>query len=49
MDAGIINLLKAQIIDGIDIEAIIKLYRPHCQYVEVPVIVEKPVYETKSY
>ena len=49
LDAGICNLLRDQIIDGVDIEAIIALYRPHRQYIEVPVIVERPIYETVSF
>lgn len=42
-------MLKDQAIDGINTEEVIALFRPHSKYVEVPIIVEKPVYETKTF
>jgi hypothetical protein len=35
-------------IDGINVETIIGLFRPLPKIVEVPVYIEKPVYETKT-
>lgn len=49
LDEGILALLKDQMIEGVDLEAVIGLFRPPCQYVEVPVVVEKPVYKSNSY
>jgi hypothetical protein len=49
LDEGILGLLKDQVIDGVDLEAVIGLFRPPCKYVEVPVIVEKPVYKSNTY
>lgn len=36
-------------IQGVDIEAVIGLFRPPCKYVSVPVVVEKPVYKSNTY
>ena len=37
-------MLNEQIIDGIDISAILSLYRPQPKVVEVERIVDRPVY-----
>lgn len=47
LDEGILELLKAQIVDLIDTEDIIALFRPPPKIVEVIKYVEKPYFETK--
>jgi hypothetical protein len=49
LDEGILGLLKDQVIEGVDLEAVIGLFRPPCKYVSVPVVVEKPVYKSNTY
>ncbi len=49
LDEGILGLLKDQVIEGVDLEAVIGLFRPPCKYVTVPVVVEKPVYRSNTY
>lgn len=49
LDAGILELLKKQMIDGLDMEAIIALFRPPAKIIEVPVYVESPVFQTVNF
>ena len=49
LDEGILGLLREQAIEGIDAEQVIGLFRPPAKYVEVPIVVEKPVFESRSY
>jgi hypothetical protein len=44
LDEGILGLLSEQVLDGIDVEAILGLYRPQPKIVEVEKIVDRPVY-----
>jgi hypothetical protein len=49
LDDGILAILKEHVIEGFNAEEYISLFRPVPKYVEVPVIVEKPMYETKTF
>ena len=44
LDEGILAMLSEQVLDGIDVEAILGLYRPQPKIVEVEKIVDRPVY-----
>ena len=44
LDAGLLEIMKAHAIEGINVEEILTLYRPLPKIIEVEKIVEKPVY-----
>jgi hypothetical protein len=49
LDEGILCLLREHTIDGFNTEDYISLFRPIPKIVEVPILVETPVFETKTF
>lgn len=49
LDEAILAMLKEQCIDGINIEAIVALFRPPARYIEVPIVIENKVHESHTY
>lgn len=48
LDEGILELLRQQALDGININDVIALFRPGARVCELEVIVEKPTYLTAT-
>lgn len=44
LDEGILELLRKQVIDGVDVDAILRLYRPLPKIIEVEKLIDRPVY-----
>ena len=49
LDADLLALLRAQILEGLDINIFLEKLRPPARIVEVPVVVDTPVYATKTF
>lgn len=49
LDEGILALLRNHIIDGFNTEDYISLFRPIPKIVEVPIMIDRPIYETKTF
>jgi hypothetical protein len=49
LDDGILGLIKELAVDCINIEEIIGLFRPCSKYIEVPVVVDTPVFQTRTF
>jgi hypothetical protein len=49
LDEGILAILREHIIDGFNTEDYISLFRPIPKILEVPIMIETPIYETKTF
>ena len=49
LDAAILELIRGEIIDGIDVEAVLAIFRPQPKVVSVDNIVERVVPQSKEF